>query len=300
VVLLLWLRSPAAFWLIFVPLSLATVLNIVPIGAVFAERFLYLPSAGACAAAGLGLTALASWEQRSRMTQHFLWIPLVAVLVFGSLTWLRNPVFHDAVALWEDAVDKAPEYPYPHYNLGKSYYDSPEFRDYQSPDRPGALHELQLSLELNPRHAKAPLAHYYLGKFFYERLGNFVFGTTQGRDNGTGGKNGTAPENGSRTLSLDPALFEALNAAATHFRHSVRGVDPEMLRLEPVLFGGLNALVRISLATNGLIVSYEESRQYIDDAERGGYESRFVIPLRRELENAVERKRLEESDESSE
>lgn len=257
VVLLLATRSPTLFWVLFVPVSLATVMNIVPIGAAFAERFLYLPSAGACAAAGLGLAALASWEQRSRMTQHFLWIPLVAVIALGSMTWVRNPVFHDSVALWEDAVRKAPEYPYPHYNLGKSYYDRPEYRDYQSPDRPGALEELRRSLELNPHHSKALLAHYYLGKYYYEHR----------RDG---------------------------RLAADHFRSAVRGVDPELLSLEPVLLKALHALVRIAIDMNGLIVPLEEAEKYLDDAEKGGYESKTVIPLRRELEQALEKIRNHE------
>src|SRR4029079_4361041 len=64
VVALCWRRQRAAAGaLLLVPLALLTVLHLVPIGATFADRFLYLPSAFVCLAAGALLAALARREQ---------------------------------------------------------------------------------------------------------------------------------------------------------------------------------------------------------------------------------------------
>jgi hypothetical protein len=72
------------------------------ITAAFAERYLYLPSAGAVLAAAFALQAI-----RSRR----LAVSLAAAIVvlFGLLTWTRNPVWRDSLALWGDAATRYPD-----------------------------------------------------------------------------------------------------------------------------------------------------------------------------------------------
>lgn len=158
-------RSPLAGWLLWIPATLLTVLNLVPIGAVFAERFFYLPSAGACAAMGLAFTGLIRWEHQKRGSHHAIWIPCLLILCFSILTFARNPVFNTTQALWKDAVRKGGDFAYPHYNLGESYFEK-DIYEYQSPEIWGAVAEFQESLRLNPDHPYAFAAHYRLGEYY--------------------------------------------------------------------------------------------------------------------------------------
>lgn len=161
----LWKRRlVGVFWLLWIPVTLVTVLNIVPIGAVFAERFVYLPSVGFCALGGIGLSTLCGWRSQTQGFKNALWVPVAVVLLFGSWCLLRTPVYHDPVSLWEDAVSKA-DFPYTHYNLGESYFER-DIIEYMSPDRPGAVFALKRSLSLDPDHPYAFAAHFTLGRYY--------------------------------------------------------------------------------------------------------------------------------------
>jgi tetratricopeptide (TPR) repeat protein len=161
-------KSPLAGWLLWMPAALLPVLNLVPIGSVFAERFFYLPSAGICAAAGLAVAALIGKEHARTRTHKALWLPVAFVLGFGILSILRNPVFNSSYDLWKDAVRKGGDFAFPHYNLGECYYEMEVF-EYESPERWGAVRELQKSLELNPDHPYAFAAHFRLGEYYLNR-----------------------------------------------------------------------------------------------------------------------------------
>lgn len=155
-------------WLLWIPAALVTVLNLVPIGSPFAERFFYLPSAGGCAAAGLGIMTLIRFEKEKRGSHLSLWIPLIILLAFGLLTFARNPAFDNSFKLWKDAVSKNEEFAFPHYNLGECYLQA-EIFEQQSLENRGALWEFHKSLALNPDHPYAFSAHYGLGIIYLER-----------------------------------------------------------------------------------------------------------------------------------
>jgi hypothetical protein len=158
-------KNPILGWLLWIPAALLPVLNLVPIGAVFAERFFYLPSAGACVAAAVVLMTWIRKERRARGTHLSLWIPTLAVLLMAVLTLARNPAFDSSHNLWQDAVRKGGRFAFPHYNLGESYFEERVF-EYQSPERQGAVRELRESLNLNPDHPYAFAAHYRLGQYY--------------------------------------------------------------------------------------------------------------------------------------
>lgn len=88
----------ASWWIMLLPVS-----HIIPHHELAAEHHLYLPSAGPCLAAGVGIVALA----RRRAWAGGGLLALVIVLMLG-LTLSRNRDWHTAEALWGDTVEKAP------------------------------------------------------------------------------------------------------------------------------------------------------------------------------------------------
>src|SRR5207247_755505 len=68
---------------------------VVPIGTLFGERFLYLPSVGFCM-----LVAMTRWPRVAAA---------ILVVVWGVRTGLRNRVWHDDLTLAESMVASAPD-----------------------------------------------------------------------------------------------------------------------------------------------------------------------------------------------
>ncbi len=79
-------------------------------------------------------------------------------LVAGGLTVARVAVWGDEVALWEDAVTKAPQSPIGHLNLGAAYE--------RTGDVERAVGSYHRVLALAPTH---PLAYANLGRLFHAR-----------------------------------------------------------------------------------------------------------------------------------
>jgi protein O-mannosyl-transferase len=111
----LWRRQPVAFlWLGLSLLTYGVVSNLlIPIGTIFAERLLYLPSVGFCALLAMALARL-----------HGGW-PRVAAAVllvgWGALTVERNPVWHDQLGFAEALAADAPDSSHAHHVLGTTY-----------------------------------------------------------------------------------------------------------------------------------------------------------------------------------
>jgi hypothetical protein len=172
-VLVLW-RSvrPAAVALLLVPVSMITVLNLVPIGATFAERFLYLPSMLICLALGAALTALGRVEQRARRGAGIA-VLLPALALVAALPVARSgmAVFRDDLSLWAHASRVAPAVAHARYNHG--YYLNAAGQDLAA-DRthPGARDELAASLAIDPGHLYAGFAHQILGNIALGLTGN--------------------------------------------------------------------------------------------------------------------------------
>lgn len=138
-------------------------LNLVPIGETFAERFLYLPSALVCLAAGALLAALGRGERASGAGLG------ASVLLVAALLTLAVPAgraacatFADDLALWSHAAALTPDNPHARYNHGHYLYAAGRVRD-GGPGRPGAAGELAASLRLSRAHVYAPFAHHMLG-----------------------------------------------------------------------------------------------------------------------------------------
>jgi tetratricopeptide (TPR) repeat protein len=104
----------ASLWIVlnFLPIS-----NIVPIpSAPVADRYLYIPLLGFCLLFGYCLNAI---YLRKRVVGLSLLI--VCLVVFGLMTYTRNNVWKNNLALWTDTVEKSPMKADAHLNLGYAF-----------------------------------------------------------------------------------------------------------------------------------------------------------------------------------
>jgi tetratricopeptide (TPR) repeat protein len=112
--LALWRRRPeitVAAALFAIPLALTANL-LFPIGTIKAERLLYLPSAGACLAAGWLLAALS--QTRPRIATA---VVTALLALFAARTWVRNRDWRDERTLYAAAVGVSCESAKAHHNL---------------------------------------------------------------------------------------------------------------------------------------------------------------------------------------
>jgi tetratricopeptide (TPR) repeat protein len=119
--------------------------NLLPIGNLFAERYLYIPSIGFCIGIGFLLFWLMQHNFRTSFINWKISITLIFVLIiiiFGKTTYERNSIWADELSLWYDAVKKSPESSRAHCNLASAYYNL-GFLD-------NALNEIEVSISLQP------------------------------------------------------------------------------------------------------------------------------------------------------
>ena len=108
------------FW-VLITLSPSLVLAVYPIASTpIAERYLYIPSAGFCLLLGYLLTRAGSRSELRRLAWS---AGVIVVLAFTVLTLQRQIVWHDNLALWEDASRKSPYHPLPHSNYGLALFE---------------------------------------------------------------------------------------------------------------------------------------------------------------------------------
>lgn len=146
---LLWRRRPlAAFGLaLFFVTMLPTSNLLFPIGTVYAERLVYLPSAGVFAAlAGL----LVPRERAVPRPARLRWregLLAAAVLAYGAGTLVRNRVYRDDTTLYQDMIRKVPRSAKAHYNLA---FDAQRRKDMKT-----AKAHFAIATEIFPRHYDA-------------------------------------------------------------------------------------------------------------------------------------------------
>jgi protein O-mannosyl-transferase len=96
------------FWFFIFIFPALMVANVSPVG--FAERYLYVPSAGFAMAA-------VSFRMRAMVAK----VLMAACAVMSLICFLRSPVWHDDLTLWSDTIQKSPEAPVVNYNLATAY-----------------------------------------------------------------------------------------------------------------------------------------------------------------------------------
>jgi len=104
-------RAPkVAFWLGWFLLFLLTFLNLlITIGAVFAERFVYISSAGFCVLAGLGVAQLSRRLSRRWSVATPALLLLFITVALQAVTLDRNRAYQDEMAFWRAAVAARPQ-----------------------------------------------------------------------------------------------------------------------------------------------------------------------------------------------
>ncbi len=124
------------FLIALVPVSFAVALLDLRLGDVIFEHRLYLPSLGLIVLVSLVLVRLA--RERKAVVPAIIGL----CVVLGVAAYARNSIWTDEGTLWTDAVNKSPNSPRAHNNLGL-YYKSIGFPD-------EALRQLEIALSLWP------------------------------------------------------------------------------------------------------------------------------------------------------
>ena len=87
-------------------------------------------------------------------------LPLVIISGLGWLTYARNDVYADSLALWDDTERKSPRKGRVHYNRGTFLYHDGRMDD--------AIAALQRATELRPDHFRS---HFNLGMAYVAESG---------------------------------------------------------------------------------------------------------------------------------
>ncbi|HLJ45402.1 MAG TPA: tetratricopeptide repeat protein [Bryobacteraceae bacterium] len=104
-------------------LLLAPTSSFVPIADLMAERRMYLPFIGA-------LLIVAEFVRRWKASRNVVIGSLAGILfVEGFLTWQRNQLYADSVAIWKDTVEKSPKKSRPGFQLAQAYYEESRFSE---------------------------------------------------------------------------------------------------------------------------------------------------------------------------
>lgn len=112
-------RAPFGFGVLFFLAALLPTSNLLfTTGTIFAERTLYLPSAGVAIAVAALFVALLDgrWPEKGRLAAAILFAAAVGLLAGGTI--LRTAVWKSDLTLYTDQVEKSPRSARAQYNLG--------------------------------------------------------------------------------------------------------------------------------------------------------------------------------------
>jgi tetratricopeptide (TPR) repeat protein len=205
--------GPAALGLaaLYAAAALPTSNLVVLPAAIFSERYLYLPSAVACAAAGLALATLARSRRGAAAAA------LAAILAAGSLRTLdRNRDWRDAESLYRSSLAAAPRAARLHYNLGVVLREQDRAEESEAsfrraleiaPAYADARAELGLALV---RRGRLEEAMAELGRAAADAPEDPVVLNNLGGAYLTAGRTADAVRLFRRALSLDPRHYEAM------------------------------------------------------------------------------------------
>jgi len=161
-----------AFFLLCFFVALLPVLNIIPIGHIMAERYLYFPVAGFCAFVGWfffsRITSLnvkrvygkySTGAKKILRSPAFI-VPVISLLciVFTTRTVLRNNDWRNEYAFWTKVLAAQPQNHDAHNNLGSYFYKQGEL------DR--AIWELEQAVRLKRNY---PEGHNSLGTMYIDK-----------------------------------------------------------------------------------------------------------------------------------
>ena len=99
-------RRRGGFWIAWIWLTLAPMLNLVPFPALMADRYLYMPLVGVLVLLARGAQAIG--ERVPAVGRAIPWAAGAAIAAASVLTLVRVPVFHDETSLWADWALRTP------------------------------------------------------------------------------------------------------------------------------------------------------------------------------------------------
>lgn len=102
------------FWFFVFIFPALLVASVSPVG--FAERYLYVPSAGFA-------LAIVSFRMKPVIAKALI----AACVVMSLVCFLRSPVWHDDLTLWTDTIQKSPDAPTVNYNLATAYLKQKDY-----------------------------------------------------------------------------------------------------------------------------------------------------------------------------
>ncbi|MCA9394851.1 MAG: tetratricopeptide repeat protein [Candidatus Omnitrophica bacterium] len=143
-----------AFGIFWFFLTLSVESSVIVIKHVIFEHRMYLPSFGF-------FLCISAWLLKTfRSRRKCLAAATVIALTLAVLTYQRNFVWADDIAMWEDVIAKAPEKSRPHMNLGIAYVERSQWET--------AIHHLDTAIEKYGRNHAAysnrGMAYFALGK----------------------------------------------------------------------------------------------------------------------------------------
>jgi tetratricopeptide (TPR) repeat protein len=136
-----------AFWALLFLLPYLIIGNLFfPVGTIFAERLIYLPSAGVCMLAGIFAWTVGR-RGSMRTTLSIISVVSIVVCFFIGLSWRRAQEWRDDETVFTAAVRVNPESPRSHYILGKLALERG--------DTATAIDRFRRTLEITPDHGPA-------------------------------------------------------------------------------------------------------------------------------------------------
>ncbi len=154
-------QKEITFSILWIFITLIPVMNLIPIGNIMAERYLYLPSFGFCLFAGILILKI---HARVPKAYHPLVKTCFAAIFILSLahTIRHNRIWFDKQTLWYYTVLNTSCSFNAHNNLGKEYYEKGLL------DKAIEEYTIALSKASEVRYAY-PIAHYNLGIAYDEK-----------------------------------------------------------------------------------------------------------------------------------
>lgn len=141
------------FSIMWVFIALSVESSFMPIKDVMFEHRMYLPLVGVSLLFGLGLSKMFLRMKQGKTLRITLLIAIIGALSF--ISYQRNIVWSSEVLMWQDVVNKYPQLPRAHFNLGLKLAE-------QEGKIPQAFVQFQHAIDLYPDHSKAHNAIGYL------------------------------------------------------------------------------------------------------------------------------------------
>ena len=143
------LRNMFACWMAWFFIMILPVMNILPIGNIMAERYLYIPVMGFCVAKGILIYRITdrTLSPRAIPLRRMVQLVLVVLMIggYGFSIIGKNGDWRDELTLWTKTIQRSPDSHRAHCNLGIIYMENGLTEKAQM--------EYQTALELNPQNA---------------------------------------------------------------------------------------------------------------------------------------------------